>query len=141
MRQEYWVAPERSSLVLELFSEGEHVGMNQEVGVIGSDIVLGMLAGALGTAAMTAGQTLEMKLTGCKGSKTPALAAEKVFDIDPESQRQEQRVSNRMHWLYGTALATLCPPHHPSARRGGAESVADLLRSRLGRRHGAAHEP
>jgi hypothetical protein len=32
-----------------------------------------------------------------------------VFGLEPGGRTAEQRLSNRMHWIYGTALATLWP--------------------------------
>lgn len=64
----------------------------------------GLVAGLLGTVAMTASSTLEAKLRGRPGSTTPADAAERVLGIDEfDSDAAEQQFSQLVHWGYGTA--------------------------------------
>lgn len=75
---------------------------------LASNIVVGVAAGAVGTAAMTAAQRVEMKLTGRNRSTTPAKAVEKVLDVEPSDQQAEQTLSQTVHWAYGTALGGLC---------------------------------
>lgn len=62
----------------------------------------GLVAGLAGTAVMTVIQMIEMKLAGNTPSETPAKAAEKVLDIESRSPRAEQRLSQLMHFAYGT---------------------------------------
>jgi hypothetical protein len=62
----------------------------------------GLLAGTIGTAAMTASSTIEMQLRGRKPSSAPADAAAKVLGVEPVGERQATRFSNLMHWAYGT---------------------------------------
>jgi hypothetical protein len=70
------------------------------VGAVGR----GLVAGAIGTAAMTVSSTLEMRLRGRPPSLTPARAAEAVFDLQPlEDDDAEEAFSESVHWLYGTA--------------------------------------
>jgi hypothetical protein len=57
----------------------------------------GLFAGVAGTAAMTVSSTLEMKLSGRPASQTPAEAAEKVLQVEPESEDTEARFSNLVH--------------------------------------------
>lgn len=62
-----------------------------------------MVAGVVGTAAMTLSSTLEARLRQRPASTAPARAAQKVLHIDefrtPEAQ---QRFSTAVHWGYGT---------------------------------------
>jgi hypothetical protein len=74
-----------------------------EIKHIGGNIVAGVIAGAIGTAAMTAAQRAQMKATGRSGSTTPAKAAEKVLDVQPEDKQAEKTLSQETHWAYGTA--------------------------------------
>lgn len=67
-----------------------------------ADFGKGLFAGVAGTAAMTVSSTLEMKLSGRGASRTPAEAAEKVLDVEPEDEETEARFSNLVHWGYGT---------------------------------------
>jgi hypothetical protein len=62
----------------------------------------GLLAGLAGTAVMTLVQMLEMKLSGEPSSDTPAKAVEKVLDLEPRNARAEQRLTNLVHFAYGT---------------------------------------
>jgi hypothetical protein len=77
----------------------------------------GVLAGLAGTAAMTAAQMVDQKLTGREPSDAPLEAMEKVIGIEPRDQEGEERLSNLTHWAYGTgwgipraALGTLGLP-------------------------------
>jgi len=63
----------------------------------------GLVAGLLGTAAMTVSSTLEMKRRGRPGSSVPATAAAKVLGVEPVGEREKARFSNLVHWGYGTA--------------------------------------
>ncbi len=63
----------------------------------------GLLAGAIGTAAMTVSSTIEMKLRNRAPSTAPAEAAAKVLGVEPKGEKEEQRFSNAVHWSYGTA--------------------------------------
>lgn len=62
----------------------------------------GLAAGAVGTAAMTASSTLEAKLRDRGSSSAPAEAAEAVMGVEPVDEEHEARLSNAVHWAYGT---------------------------------------
>lgn len=72
------------------------------LGNIAAAVGKGLVAGAVGTAAMTVSSTVEMKLRGRKGSSAPAQAAGKVLGVEPVGETEEQRFSNLVHWSYGT---------------------------------------
>src|SRR5262245_53013011 len=64
----------------------------------------GLLAGVVGTAAMTLSSTIEMRVRHREASKAPAEAAKKVLAIEKfQSDAAEARFSNLVHWGYGTA--------------------------------------
>jgi hypothetical protein len=63
----------------------------------------GLVAGLLGTAAMTISSTAEAKLSGRGASTTPAQAAGKVAGVVPRDEAGEQRFNTLAHWGYGTA--------------------------------------
>src|SRR3954470_22898886 len=64
----------------------------------------GLVAGAIGTAAMTVTSTIEQKLRGREASTAPADAAMKVLGIEGFcDDRAKSRFSNAVHWAYGTA--------------------------------------
>lgn len=69
-----------------------------------ANVAIGLIAGAIGTAAMTAAQTAQMKATGREGSTTPAKAAERVLGFKPNGDAEEEVLSNKVHWAYGIAL-------------------------------------
>jgi len=67
----------------------------------------GLLAGAVGTAAMTAVQTAVAKARGEEASTTPATVAKRVGegvlhrDV-PDDEATTQKLNQAMHWSYGT---------------------------------------
>ena len=70
----------------------------------------GVVAGAAGTAAMTAAQTAYYKATGAQGSTTPAEVAKRIIRgvLQREvSEDQTEALNNGMHWLYGTGWGVL----------------------------------
>src|SRR3954466_3192428 len=63
----------------------------------------GLVAGAVGTAAMTVSSTVEAKLRHRAFSTAPADAAAKVLGIkDFTDDAAHSRFSNLVHWGYGT---------------------------------------
>jgi hypothetical protein len=77
------------------------------IGNLASAAGRGLLAGAIGTAAMTVSSTLEMKLRGRPSSSAPADAASKVLGVEPIDEAAEARFSTLVHWGYGTAWGAL----------------------------------
>jgi len=71
-------------------------------GDLASAIGKGLVAGAVGTAAMTVSSTIEAKLTKRDPSTAPADAASKVLGIEPKDDQAKDRFSNLVHWSYGT---------------------------------------
>ena len=71
------------------------------VGAIGR----GLVAGALGTAAMTAYQTAVAKARGSEPSTTPAEVAKRIIRGVLQREVSDDRteaLNNAMHWTYGT---------------------------------------
>jgi hypothetical protein len=63
----------------------------------------GLLAGAAGTAAMTASSTFEQRRRGREPSTAPGDAAMKVLGIEGFcDDGAKRRFSNAVHWAYGT---------------------------------------
>jgi hypothetical protein len=73
-----------------------------KIGDVGSAIGKGLIAGAVGTAAITAFQLLETKITGREQSTVPADAVGKVLEIQPRNEEGKSRLNQVTHWLYGT---------------------------------------
>ncbi|CAN5857918.1 hypothetical protein BH23ACT8_BH23ACT8_21280 [soil metagenome] len=63
----------------------------------------GLVAGLVGTAAMTASSTIEARLRGREGSSAPADATAKLLGIDFLDGDSKARFSTLVHWGYGTA--------------------------------------
>ena len=63
----------------------------------------GLVAGVLGTAAMTVSSTLEAKLRGRAPSSAPARATAKVLGIKEfDGEIAQARFNDLSHWGYGT---------------------------------------
>lgn len=70
---------------------------------LGTAIGIGVMAGIVGTAAISISQAIEMKITNREPSSAPADAAAKVLDVQPSSEEQKAKVSQEVHWTYGTS--------------------------------------
>jgi hypothetical protein len=83
--------------------------MAQEASLLGrlaGDIGRGILAGAVGTAAMTISSTVEMKLRDRDPSTVPAEAASQVLGVRVWKQDQA-KFANVVHWQYGSSIGAL----------------------------------
>jgi hypothetical protein len=89
----------------------------------------GLVAGLLGTAAMTVSSTLEARLRHRKASSAPARATAKALGIENfDSDLAQARFSDLAHWSYGTGWgvvrgilgATGMPPAKATAAHGAA---------------------
>jgi hypothetical protein len=98
---------------------------NTVAGAVGK----GLLAGFVGTAAMTVSSTLEAKLRGRVPSSAPARATAKMLGIKEfEDNIAEARFNDLSHWGYGTSWgilrgllgATGMPARTATALHGGA---------------------
>lgn len=72
------------------------------IGTIAGAIGKGLVAGAVGTVAMTVSSMIEMKARGREQSTAPAKAAEKVLGVEPKGEEEEQRLNMLVHMGYGT---------------------------------------
>ena len=70
---------------------------------LASAVGKGLFAGIAGTAAITASQMIEMKLSGRASSNTVSTAAGKALGVQPRNSEGRRRFTNVMHWAYGTA--------------------------------------
>jgi len=73
------------------------------LGDVAGSVGRGLLAGAIGTVAMTISSSTEAKLRGREGSTAPADAAGKVLGVQPRNPAGKQRFSTAVHWAYGTS--------------------------------------
>lgn len=77
--------------------------MTMTIKTLAADFGKGLFAGFAGTLAITASQTIEMKLRGREPSSSPADAAGKVLGVAPTGEAEKQRFSQIVHFGYGTA--------------------------------------
>jgi hypothetical protein len=73
------------------------------LGELGAAIGKGLLAGLAGTAAITLSQMIEMKITGRKPSEAPVKVASETTGVKPANEEQKEKVSQEIHWAYGTS--------------------------------------
>jgi hypothetical protein len=79
------------------------MGRANGVSGVAARIGRGLVAGAIGTAAMTVSSTIEQKRRGRGASTAPADAATKVLGIEGFcDDGAKSRFSNVVHWSYGT---------------------------------------
>jgi hypothetical protein len=76
---------------------------NNTLGQLGNAIGKGLLAGLAGTAAITLSQMIEMKIIKRKPSEAPVKVAQEVTDVKPTNADAKEKVSQEIHWAYGTA--------------------------------------
>lgn len=62
----------------------------------------GLVAGLVGTAAMTASRAAEARLRGRPPSPTQVRAAGRVLGVAPVDEAGERRFNQIVHWAYGT---------------------------------------
>ncbi len=74
---------------------------------LGAAIGKGLLAGLAATAAITVSQMIEMKLTKRKPSEVPVKVASEVLAVKPQNQDEKEKVSQEIHWAYGTSLGVM----------------------------------
>lgn len=73
------------------------------IGNLGSAIGIGLLAGIIGTAAITLSQMVEMKLDGRAPSEAPVKAVGKVLHIKTTNKEKKGTLAKQIHWTYGTS--------------------------------------
>jgi hypothetical protein len=72
------------------------------IGDLASAIGKGLVAGAIGTVAITASQLLAQRFLGQEESSAPAEAVEKVVGIEPKGEPEKKRLNMLVHFAYGT---------------------------------------
>jgi hypothetical protein len=98
--------------------------MSRDSGLAGfaASIGRGLVAGAIGTAAMTVSSTIEQKARGREASTAPADAAMKVLGIEGFcDDGARNRFSTLVHWGYGTGWGV---PRALSDRAGLSPAAA-----------------
>ena len=86
----------------------------------------GALAGLIGTAAMTAAQAVEIRLSGRKPSMVPGQVASKLMRLNPEDDEALARISIGMHWAHGMTMGTVRALIGRAGLRGPGAATAHL---------------
>jgi hypothetical protein len=85
----------------------------------------GMLAGAVGTAAMTISERLEMTATGRSASEVPGkVGAHLLPGKDPGSPSDVAGLNGPVHWAHGITMGALRGALDVAGMRGPRTSVA-----------------
>ena len=75
-------------------------------------------------AAMTAAQTIEMRISGRPPSMVPGHVASKLLGLDPKDDEALARISMRMHWAHGMTHGLVRAAIGRSGLRGPAAAAA-----------------
>ena len=90
-----------------------------------SKIARGMVSGAVGTAAMTASELLEMSVSGRAASTVPGqVGAHLLPGRDPDSAADAEALNTAVHWAHGIAMGALRGVLDTAGLRGPAASAA-----------------
>ncbi len=76
---------------------------NNAFGELASALGKGLLAGLAGTAAISLSQMIEMKITKREPSEAPIKVASQVTGAAPADESQKEKLSNEIHYAYGTS--------------------------------------
>jgi len=98
--------------------------MNDNDQLLGT-LARGMLAGAVGTIAMTLSERLEMAVTGREASRVPGeVAAHLLPGRDPRAASDIQRLNSPMHWAHGISMGAVRGLLDAGGMRGPAATAA-----------------
>lgn len=85
----------------------------------------GMLAGAVGTAAMTLSERLEMTVTGRQASRVPGeVAAHLLPGKSPGAASDVEQLNTPMHWAHGITMGAARGLLDASGMRGPSATAA-----------------
>jgi hypothetical protein len=91
---------------------------------VAGDLAIGMIAGLVGTLAMSAGQQLELRLRKRKPSPAPARVVETIFEVQAKNQLSEVRLATAAHLAYGTAWGAFRGVLDQAGLRGAPATLA-----------------
>ena len=84
----------------------------------------GMVAGAVGTVAMTLSERLEMAVSGREASNVPGkVGAHLLSGKDPDSSTDVARLNSPVHWAHGISMGALRGALDVAGTRGREASV------------------
>lgn len=76
------------------------------IGEFGAALGKGLIAGLVGTAAITLSQMIDSKVTGKPTNFAPGDAASKALGIEASKMENRKKLSNEVNWVYGTLWGT-----------------------------------
>ncbi len=93
-----------------------------------STLSRGMIAGAIGTIAMTLSERLEMTVSGREASQVPGqVGAHLLPGQDPDSPADVTRLNAPVHWMHGISMGAVRGALDLTGLRGPEASVAHFL--------------
>ena len=96
-------------------------------GLVGA-LSRGMVAGAIGTIAMTVSERLEMAVSGREASQVPGqVGAHLLPGQDPDSSADVARLNAPVHWAHGISMGALRGALDMAGVRGPEASIAHFL--------------
>ncbi|HSE83097.1 MAG TPA: hypothetical protein VLB01_00950 [Thermodesulfobacteriota bacterium] len=107
---------------LTTYEKSEEMGI--KIGDVAASVGKGLLAGLIGTAAITLSAMIEMRLRKREAGTTPADAAGKVLGVEPTGEEEKARFSNLVHWGYGTVWGAARGLMGAAGVRGPAATAA-----------------
>lgn len=88
----------------------------------------GMVAGAIGTIAMTVSERLEMAVSGREASQVPGqVGAHLLPGQDPDSSADVARLNAPVHWAHGISMGALRGALDMAGVRGPEASIAHFV--------------
>ena len=96
-------------------------------GLVGA-LSRGMVAGAIGTIAMTVSERLEMAVSGREASQVPGqVGAHLLPGQDPDSSADVARLNAPVHWAHGISMGAVRGALDMAGVRGPEASIAHFL--------------
>src|SRR5881394_1930739 len=92
-----------------------------------NEVGKGLVAGFVGTVALTIASTIEMKLRKRPASTAPADAAGKVLGVRPRDEQGKQRFANVVHFAYGSGWGLARAALRAAFRAGGRRRRASII--------------
>jgi len=87
-------------------------------------VVRGLVAGSIGTLALTLSERLEMSVSGRAASQVPGqVGTHLLHGAEPGSEADVQRLTGPVHWAHGIAMGTLRAAIHRAGFQGPVASL------------------
>src|SRR5436190_13266256 len=94
---------------------------------VATEVGKGLVAGFVGTVALTIATTIEMKLRKRPPSTAPADAAGKVLGVRPKDEKGKQRLASVVHYAYGSGWGLARAVLRAAFRAGGRRRRPSII--------------